>query len=139
MKNVPEGWKLVPVEPTPSMLNEGIAEWEEGTIWLDGGPKVYAAMLAAAPTPPDAEVVPWDGLGVHAVDSASWPVGTKFYFSPQSGEPRMTAKIGKIMSLAERIATEWRTAGVGYIPNSFEFISVMNQLCVELNPNEEDK
>lgn len=53
---IPEGWQLVPVEPTPNMLQEA------GTIdgW-DGWPhmadechtKWWASMLAAAPKPED--------------------------------------------------------------------------------------
>ena len=39
---VPEGWKLVPVEPTREMIDEG---FKKGT----GARHVYAAMLAAAP------------------------------------------------------------------------------------------
>lgn len=49
----PEGWKLVPVEPTPAMLNQGIHAFNEtlGTPYtrLDAE---WAAMLAAAPQPP---------------------------------------------------------------------------------------
>lgn len=47
-REIPEGWKLVPVEPTPEMLEE---------IWLDERFKEmamkrrYYALLAAAPTP----------------------------------------------------------------------------------------
>lgn len=47
---VPPGWKLVPVEPTPEMLEE---------IWLDERFKEvamkrrYYALLAAAPAPPE--------------------------------------------------------------------------------------
>jgi len=47
-RDIPEGWKLVPVEPTPEMLEE---------IWLDERFKEmamkrrYYALLAAAPTP----------------------------------------------------------------------------------------
>lgn len=43
----PEGWQLVPVEPTAGML-------KEGTWWLrnlSGLAKTYSAMLAAAPKP----------------------------------------------------------------------------------------
>jgi len=46
--SVPDGWKIVPVEPTPEMLEE---------IWLDerfqerAMKARYAAMLAAAPAP----------------------------------------------------------------------------------------
>lgn len=44
--NTPEGWKLVPVEPTPEMIGKGI-------IAYDGKcESAYRAMLAAAPSPP---------------------------------------------------------------------------------------
>lgn len=42
---VPDGWKLVPVEPTPEMVQAG---WEEHEGSVEG---VYLAMLAAAPKP----------------------------------------------------------------------------------------
>lgn len=60
---VPEGWKLVPVEPTPEMCDEGaqaIVQWENGAVWPDSwgityanqyrkdAMKAYKAMLAAA-------------------------------------------------------------------------------------------
>jgi len=54
---VPEGYKLVPVEPTPEMINAGRIcpmptdiEWDEDEDYS----AVYRAMLAAAPTPPEA-------------------------------------------------------------------------------------
>lgn len=53
---VPEGWKLVPVEPTTEMLRAGVDV-------AVGALPIYRAMLDAAPTPPAGEVrtVP-DGL-----------------------------------------------------------------------------
>ena len=48
---VPEGWVLVPREPTDEMLFELMDEWESA-----GGRSIamnYAAMLAAAPKPED--------------------------------------------------------------------------------------
>ncbi|MBD9476458.1 hypothetical protein IB268_26340 [Achromobacter sp. ACM01] len=53
---LPAGWKLVPIEPTPKMVD---ATWND-PIDRDGGiesqntrnRRIYAAMLAAAPTPP---------------------------------------------------------------------------------------
>lgn len=45
--NITEGWKLVPIEPTDEML------WA-ASVNL-GKREGYAAMLAAAPTPPDQE------------------------------------------------------------------------------------
>lgn len=41
---VPEGWKLVPVEPTPAMLRAGAHQ-------AVGALPIYRAMLASAPTP----------------------------------------------------------------------------------------
>lgn len=43
---VPEGWKLVPVEPTKQMLE---ASYREASVY---SPTAYRAMLAAAPTLP---------------------------------------------------------------------------------------
>lgn len=42
---VPDGWKLVPVEPTKQMLE---ASYREASVY---SPTAYRAMLAAAPTP----------------------------------------------------------------------------------------
>lgn len=42
---IPPGWKLVPVEPTPEMLN--------ATSWPSCARTDYAHMLAAAPAPED--------------------------------------------------------------------------------------
>jgi hypothetical protein len=51
--SVPEGWKLVPVEPTQEMINhvikerlEALVAWKEHTF-ID----IYKAMLAAAAAP----------------------------------------------------------------------------------------
>ena len=50
--SVPEGWKLVPVEPTDEMCG---AAYSDRMVW-NGGPRaIYEAMLAAAPTPPVSE------------------------------------------------------------------------------------
>lgn len=46
-------WKLVPVEPTPAMLQDGTTHCGMGMFGTDDeARKVYAAMLAAAPEPP---------------------------------------------------------------------------------------
>lgn len=48
---VPDGWKLVPVEPTEGMLK---AAWERGIREEAPDPYyAYKAMLAAAPQPPE--------------------------------------------------------------------------------------
>ncbi len=54
---VPQGWKLVPVEPTPEMITHA---WRESMGLCDHEKltRVYKATLAAAPQPPQAERVP---------------------------------------------------------------------------------
>lgn len=55
---LPEGWKLVPVEPTDAMIDAGDEINEAGAAWSGyaeipaSAEKHYRAMLAAAPTPP---------------------------------------------------------------------------------------
>lgn len=49
-ERVPEGWQLVPVEPTQAMIRAG---WKVGLMGMDreGPQAVYRAMLDAAPSP----------------------------------------------------------------------------------------
>lgn len=55
---VPEGWKLVPVEPTREMLDRGShnvnCNYHYGTMETIAK-HAYKAMLTAAPTPPNAD------------------------------------------------------------------------------------
>ena len=51
---VPEGWKLVPVEPTEAMLHAGNSAIENWGVDANGS-STYRAMLAAAPQPPVVE------------------------------------------------------------------------------------
>lgn len=44
--SVPEGWKLVPIEPTQEMSEAGVYA---GSIYYDVAEATYEAMLAAAP------------------------------------------------------------------------------------------
>lgn len=60
---VPDGWKLVPVEPTAEMISSGItAHYERSQIQIHDRPAPgpmecgYVAMLAASPSAPDQEV-----------------------------------------------------------------------------------
>lgn len=48
---VGEGWKLVPVEPTPEMLAAALQAWNTQVYPTNvgPGPMLYGAMLAAAP------------------------------------------------------------------------------------------
>lgn len=63
MRRAPDGWKLVPIEPTEEMLREGVMEQHgsatyravsrSGCSVFEGEQYAnYRAMLAAAPTPP---------------------------------------------------------------------------------------
>jgi hypothetical protein len=44
----PEGWKLVPVEPTQEMVNAGVEAWDAAGV--QNCQASWAAMLAASPT-----------------------------------------------------------------------------------------
>lgn len=46
--SVPDGWKLVPIEPTKEMLKSGQAEWLD-CAGADPSWDVYQAMVKAAP------------------------------------------------------------------------------------------
>ena len=67
---VPEGWKLVPVEPTVEMRRAGTAA-NDGIV-----SDIYRAMLAAAPQPPSAQADALHGvasehdIGYAAIDAA---------------------------------------------------------------------
>ena len=56
-KSIPEGWQLVPKEPTMDMVVAGDDTGRKITIWHGGAdvvPAIYVAMLAAAPKPEEA-------------------------------------------------------------------------------------
>lgn len=57
-QRVPEGWTLVPVEPTPQMVTaawDGIANAINGASYNKSGTAIYLSMLAAAPAPKEGE------------------------------------------------------------------------------------
>ena len=55
-QGVPDGWKLVPVQPTARMHAQGgCAALQTGGTWGWVAEAAYAAMLDAAPTPPVAQ------------------------------------------------------------------------------------
>ena len=64
---VPAGWKLVPVEPTPEMLGAGSYAVDLHSHSPIG---VYAAMLAAAPVPPQRE--PAHDIPLFDFDAEAW-------------------------------------------------------------------
>lgn len=53
--SVPEGWKLVPVEPTEAMMNAAPASYSSSfmAIWPKICGDIYRALLAAAPASPE--------------------------------------------------------------------------------------
>lgn len=66
---VPDGWKLVPIEPTDAMLDTGIKQHrcEQGDPWYSSPDlgegdcrDIYAAMLNAAPAAPGVSTVAQD-------------------------------------------------------------------------------
>ena len=52
--SVPEGWQLVPIEPTEKMLKASAGQYVNGRYGYDLAK--YRAMLAAAPQPPEQKV-----------------------------------------------------------------------------------
>ena len=89
--SVPEGWKLVPVEPTPEMLTAGECESDSDRATYE---TVYAAMIASAPTP------------------ATWPDGTPRafdnyahdkQFSEDSPTPPVSEDKDKIIAAANAL------------------------------------
>jgi hypothetical protein len=107
---VPQGWKLVPVEPTQEMKRAGMSERHD-----DLSRSVYQAMLAAAPQPPEAAPVqmpePW-AISHHnrvQYSNAAWhgetPDGTKLYtdqqvrqlLAAQARKPLKDTEIGAAM------------------------------------------
>lgn len=54
---VPAGWKLVPIEPTPEMLEAGFGAMTDPSKTRDKTRRVFSSMLSAAPQPQDDEVV----------------------------------------------------------------------------------
>ncbi|MFM9932893.1 hypothetical protein [Achromobacter xylosoxidans] len=76
---VPDGWKLVPIEPTDAMLDTGIKQHrcEQGDPWYSSPDlgegdcrDIYAAMLNAAPAAPGVSTVEDAGAQKEAVMDA---------------------------------------------------------------------
>lgn len=51
--NTPDGWKLVPIEPTPEMINAAGMGWYVNAAELRKRLRIYRAMVDAAPVVPD--------------------------------------------------------------------------------------
>lgn len=90
--NLPEGWKLVPVQPTEEMIKAGCGEGDD--IYDSAFIRAYDAALAAAPTPPAqedepvAEIVVKNTFGLNVYEAelcgegVNLPKGTKLYTRP---------------------------------------------------------
>lgn len=73
---VPAGYKLVPVEPTPEMLQAGASIMDfDRSGWYDADVSraEYRAMLAAAPATPQTNAKPVDFVAEARKEIASWP------------------------------------------------------------------
>lgn len=124
--NIPEGWKLVPIEPTKEIIDAWEnATWEpypadtndETANWIVGRAN-YKAMISAAPTPlaqkdepvyltREPETAGWheitqiDAEGYYA--RQNWPI-RKLYTRPQSDEMRRAAeKMANLESYIEAL------------------------------------
>ena len=98
--SVPDGWKLVPVEPTPEMMRSG------ANVPLNKAARhnaVYRAMLAAAPTPAEApEDVARDArLQVESEFAALLP-GVVYMDEPDGGSPTVQEQIKRMARDAAR-------------------------------------
>jgi hypothetical protein len=103
--NLPEGWKLVPVEPTEEMCRaaESCKYASSSEQWLGGyTPEnvegIYKTMLAVAPTPPAQEDEPvafvTEENGEQVIDITRLMTlsrGTKIYARPANDELRRAA------------------------------------------------
>ena len=77
---VPEGWKLVPIEPTPEMARAGIAvaRMDVSGAWVTDARECYAAMIAAACTAPPQPAAPMGATPEfinELLDEADWWAG----------------------------------------------------------------
>lgn len=88
---VPDGWKLVPVVPTPDMIRaaQAVPEDRRGQKWHGVHKSKWAAMLTAAPAAPAVPAVPFVQCGtvtVHGREvSLEW--GDEFFNLPTGEHP----------------------------------------------------
>lgn len=89
-----DGWKLVPIEPTPKMIKAWHDTYSKAVIKTGRSNRAYAAMLAAAPSP--AAVAPGDAQKVYHFEQRSrfgpWievekPTAKSVEFVKRSGAP----------------------------------------------------
>lgn len=122
---VPEGWQLVPKEPTQQMVNDGV---EEDSDTLRG---VYRAMLAAAPNPPaDAAPVDAGPRYIANPDDLQTKILHAMYHCAQRGDTmeRMHFDVCQI------IANQPSLQAVGSVPSKeipTELLKALNKHCCE--------
>ncbi|MGK0556123.1 hypothetical protein [Bordetella bronchiseptica] len=89
-----DGWKLVPIEPTPEMIKAWHDTYSKAVIKTGRSNRAYAAMLAAAPSP--APSAPGDAQKVYHFEQRSrfgpWievekPTAKSVEFVKRSGAP----------------------------------------------------
>jgi hypothetical protein len=128
---VPDGWKLVPVEPTEEMCR---VDFEcDDSIGIDSARICYKAMLSAAPSQqasvqggPVGHVV-WAANVPNTVKEVQWtdflapPVGTKLYTHPQQAREPMTEEQG--IELAKSLG--WKVDFGGICKDALELIRVV--------------
>ena len=89
---VPEGWKLVPEEPTETMKQAGSQINYEGVSWRaaeNSACEIYCAMLAAAPTAPQVSAPEGWRISRIALDQLEiiTPAGEKHWIESNSDDP----------------------------------------------------
>lgn len=100
---VPEGWKLVPVEPDENMIYEGGIGRRDQMV---DAPAVYRAMLAAAPAAPlSADAAQEQALTRDECDLAlRWLDVTRLYAFAEPEDDALADKLNKIRAGAEGAA-----------------------------------
>jgi hypothetical protein len=116
-KAVPAGFKLVPVEPTPKMIERG--RWDEfGEDCTRAYPvpdyyvtDVWAAMLEAAPTPPAPEAQQAAGQEQDERDAFEAWADSVFYSGLASVAETWNYKVGRYFDAAHQMAWQaWQAA-----------------------------
>ena len=85
---VPQGWKLVPVEPTDEMISEARKEQTPG----DRALRLWARLLAAAPQPPESNSAEFDRIKTETAPvQMPEPAAVAFRFETEEDGPTETS------------------------------------------------
>jgi hypothetical protein len=128
-------WKLVPVEPTPEMVEaakDNRASQPQGTLPGSAMRQMFEAMISVAPTPPEvepvAEVSVREGrVSVHGYKLIGLPDGTKLYASPPPADDELRKAAEDVLEVLLR---RWVDDGVTL---SIVEKAKINALRIELN------